>query len=306
MPLGDAPAPWSLNPSEAGRCAAELVACGSIEMGSDRPEEAHCIAQFLPSGARVYINHTSRQKLADVLAAAIAVRDAGLDPVIHVAARRITGRGEITEFLEQAARLAKVNKILLIGGDSKDALGPYKDAAAVLRERFLASCGMSEIGFASYPEGHPSLSAPILRRALEEKLDLAAKDGLGTYIVTQFSFAPTRITECCLELSRTAPDVPVYVGLVGPTNPRVLLKYAQRCGVSASLRGLMAQGMGAVRLFTHTDPGEQLTVIARYCLARDKCNVVGAHFFSFGGVSRTAEWMNARINARLDMHQRAK
>jgi methylenetetrahydrofolate reductase (NADPH) len=296
----------SIISSAVKRCAAELAACGSIEMGSHQPGEASRIAELLPAGTRVYINHLPRRNLADALATAVAVRGAGLEPVIHIAARQIKSRVEVTALLEEAARLAKVSKILLIGGDSAVAAGPYQDAAALLRDGCLSSCGMSEVGFASYPEGHLSIPASTLRRALEEKLMLAAKEKLGAYIVTQFSFAPTRIMEHCLELSRLAPDVPVYVGLAGPTSLRVLLKYAQRCGVSASLRGLMAQGMGAVRLFTHTDPGEQLTVIARYCLARTKCNVVGAHFFSFGGAARTAAWMNMQITAHGEVSEQAK
>jgi methylenetetrahydrofolate reductase (NADPH) len=288
------------------RSAAELVACGSIEMGLDPLEEAPTIAELLPSGTRVYINHLPRRNLSDALAAAIAVRNAGLEPVIHVAARQIRSRVELTELLESATRLAKVTKILLIGGDAKEPAGPYQDAAAVLRDGCLSSCGISEVGFASYPEGHPSISASTLKQALQEKLRLAARENLGVYIVTQFSFAPTRIVEHCLELWTLAPEVPVYVGLAGPTSPRVLLKFARRCGVSASLRGLMAQGMGAVRVFTHTDPGEQLTVIARYCLAQRKCNVVGTHFFSFGGATRTAEWMNQQITMRGELLNGAK
>jgi methylenetetrahydrofolate reductase (NADPH) len=296
----------SIMRSAVKRCAAELAACGSIEMGAYQPGEAYRIAELLPAGTRVYINHLPRRNPGDALAAAAAVRDAGLEPVLHIAARQIKSRIEVIELLKEAARLAKVNKILLIGGDSAEAAGPYHDAAALLQEGCLSSCGLSEVGFASYPEGHLSIPAATLKRALEEKLTLAAKQKLGVYIVTQFSFAPTRIIEHCLELSRLAPDVPVYVGLAGPTSLRVLLKYAQRCGVSASLRGLMAQGMGAVRLFTHTDPGEQLTVVARYCLARAKCNVVGAHFFSFGGVARTAAWMNMQITAHGEVLEQAK
>ena len=80
-----------------------------------------------------------------------------------------------------------------------------------------------------------------------------------------------------------------------PADAATLLRYAQRCGVSASLRALRDQGMAMVRLVTHTDPAEQLAAVAHYCLGRRSCNVVGAHFFSFGGSARTAEWMNRSI-----------
>jgi methylenetetrahydrofolate reductase (NADPH) len=116
--------------------------------------------------------------------------------------------------------------------------------------------------------------------------------------VTQFSFAPNRIVEYCVDLARRAADVPVYVGLAGPSSPVTLLRYAQRCGVSASLRALQAQGMGAVRLFTHVDPTDQLAALARHARSGSANNVVGVHLYSFGGVAATAAWMNARITAR--------
>ncbi len=123
---------------------------------------------------------------------------------------------------------------------------------------FSSGCGVQQVGLPGYPEGHPRIASATLAAALAEKLALAGAQGLGAYVVTQFSFAPNRIVEYCADLARRAADVPVYVGLPGPTSPRTLLRYAQRCGVGASLRALQAQGMGAVRLFTNVDPSDQL------------------------------------------------
>jgi hypothetical protein len=55
--------------------------------------------------------------------------------------------------------------------------------------------------------------------------------------------------------------------------------------------------VGVVRIVSHTDPREQLLAVARYCEGHDACNVVGAHFFSFGGFLETARWMNGVIAA---------
>ncbi|MGH8722863.1 MAG: hypothetical protein ACREU4_12815, partial [Burkholderiales bacterium] len=71
-----------------------------------------------------------------------------------------------------------------------------------------------------------------------------------------------------------------------------------RCGVGASLRALQAQGLNAVRLVTHTDPGAQLAALAHYCGAHANCNVVGVHVFSFGEVTAAAGWMNRVVAAR--------
>jgi len=281
--------------------AAELLACGSIEMGAHQPEMARRIAALLPSGTPVYVNHLPRHSLADALASLIAVREAGLEPVPHLAARRIASHGELEVFLKRAVDTAGVRKVLLIGGDETTPVGPYADGAAPIRSGILAACGVREIGIAGYPEGHPRIPPAALENSFAEKLALAADQGMGAFVVTQFSFAPGRVIEYCAGLARRAPGVPVYAGLAGPTSAATLLRFAQRCGVSASLRALRAQGFGAVQLVTHTDPGDQLAAIARYCMAHANCNVVGAHVFSFGSAAATAEWMNRFID-RSDRH----
>jgi methylenetetrahydrofolate reductase (NADPH) len=276
-------------------CIAELVSGGSVEMSAHNSADAAALGELLPAGTKVYVNHLPRHSLADTLAALEAVHRAGLEPVPHVAARRIASRQEFEAFARHSVRNAGVRKVLLIGGDDPKPVGPFEDSIALLASGVLRDCGVREVGFAGYPEGHARIPHAALEKALTQKLALASEQGLGTYVVTQFSFAPARVIEYCSELARLAPAVPVYVGMAGPADAATLLKYAQRCGVSASLRALRAQGMGLVRLVTHTDPDEQLAALARHCLARRSCNVVGAHFFSFGGAARTAEWMNRAI-----------
>src|SRR5438874_881742 len=301
MPPTPADAAASFRPAadsqDIAATAAELVACGSLEMGGDAPEDAQLIASLLPAGTPVYVNHLPRRELSHTLPALIALSEAGLEPVPHVAARRIVSRAEVETFLKQAVRLANVRKVLLIGGDVPEPLGPYAEGAALMRDGLLSACGVQQVGLPGYPEGHPRIASATLAAALAEKLALAGAQGLGAYVVTQFSFAPNRIVEYCADLARRAADVPVYVGVPGPTSPRTLLRYAQRCGVGASLRALQAQGMGAVRLFTNVDPSDQLTALARHMRAGSASNVVGVHLYSFGGVATTAHWINARITA---------
>jgi methylenetetrahydrofolate reductase (NADPH) len=284
--------------SAAALVAAELVSGGSLEIGARRPEDAREIASLLPAGTPVYVNHLPRHDLLDSVSTLVAVRAAGLEPVPHIAARRIKDRVELRSFLERAIGEAGVQKALILGGDESEAIGPYADGAALLREDLLTGCGLREIGLPGYPEGHPRIPAAALESAFADKLMLAAAHGLGTYIVTQFSFAPARVVDYCARMARNAPGIPIYVGLAGPTSPVVLLRFAQRCGVSASLRALRTQGMDAVRLVTHTDPAEQLAAIAHYCVSHASCNVVGVHLFTFGGVTASAGWMNQRIAPR--------
>lgn len=291
----------SLDPHAPQRDAARatiigLAANSSIEMGAHRPEDAAKIARLLPSSTLVYVNHLPRHSLDETLRSLVAARDAGLEPVPHLAARRLGSRVEARQFIERAHREAGVQKVLVLGGDVASPAGPYSDAAALIRDGLFRDSGIRELGLAGYPEGHPRINSDVLAAALSEKIALARAEGLGAYVVSQFSFAPNRIVEFCTQLARQEPNVPVYVGLPGPTNPAQLLRFAQICGVSASLRALQAQGMGAVRLFTHTDPAEQLAAVARHCEG-GTTNVVGVHVFSFGGVEASAAWINKQIQS---------
>src|SRR5512145_3038170 len=130
-----APQPGPAPPEIAG-AASELVACGSLEMGADNPDDARRIAELLPAGTPVYVNHLPKRDLGHAFKALIALREANLEPVPHIAARRVVSRAEVQAFVEKAVRLAGVTKVLMIGGDTAEPSGPYTDAAGLLREAF--------------------------------------------------------------------------------------------------------------------------------------------------------------------------
>jgi methylenetetrahydrofolate reductase (NADPH) len=274
---------------------AELIAAGSLEMSPRELHQAAEIAAQLPTDTCVYIPSLPGLPLGRTLEAVAALRAAGLDPVPHVSARRIADREEFRIFLRRAVVEHGVHRVLLLGGDEPQPRGPYRDSVQLLEEGILADCGVREIGVAGYPEGHPRIATLQLGEAMDRKVRLAQKQGLGLYVVTQFCFAPARVVEYCAELRRKYPAVSVYAGIAGPTDPIALARYAQRCGVSASLRALRNLGSGIARLVTHTDPREHVLALARYSGAHDSSNVVGVHFYSFGGALRTATWMRSLL-----------
>jgi methylenetetrahydrofolate reductase (NADPH) len=277
-------------PQETAR---DLVRSGSLEMGADRPKDARAIADLLPGGTPVFVNHLPKHALTDTLAGLVAVAKAGLEPVPHLAARRVTSSAEAASFLNAAVKRAGVSKLLLIGGDTHAAGGPYPDALALLKSGLIADAGIKEIALAGYPEGHPTVDADTMIDALDAKIAAARGQGLGVRVITQFSFAPARILDFCVWLHRRAPGVPIQVGIPGPTSPTALLRFAQICGVGASFRAMTNQGMNAVKLLTHTDPSEQLALIAAHQRSNTHTNITGVHMFSFGGVNKTSQWMNS-------------
>ena len=273
----------------------ELLVAGSLEISPRELHSAGEVAAMLPLNSCVYIPSLPGLPLTRTLDAVAALRGAGLDPVPHVSARRIRDRDEFREFLNQAASQYGVHRVLLLGGDEPKPKGPYKDSLQVLEQGVLAECGIREIGVAGYPEGHPRIPLAGLEQALGRKLALAREQALGVYMVTQFCLSPQRVVDFCANLARAWPELPVYVGVPGPTDPVRLARYAQRCGVSVSLRALRNLGAGIAKLVTHTDPNDQLIALARYCATREQSNVVGVHVYSFGGVVPTARWMRGLV-----------
>jgi methylenetetrahydrofolate reductase (NADH) len=277
--------------TESQNRLSELLVAGSLEISPRELHRAPEVAAVLPANSCIYIPSLPGLPLTRTLDAVAAIRAAGLDPVPHVSARRIRDRDEFREFLKKAASQHGVHRVLLIGGDEARPRGPFEDSLKVLEQGVLKECGIREVGVAGYPEGHPRIPLNSLDKALQRKIELAGEQGVGVYMVTQFCLSPQRVVDYCAGLARSRPDLPVYVGIAGPTDPVALARYAQRCGVSVSLRALRTLGAGIAKLVTHTDPHDQLVALARYSSQRGQSNVVGVHLYSFGGAVPTASWM---------------
>jgi methylenetetrahydrofolate reductase (NADPH) len=276
---------------------AELVTGGSLEISPRELHRAGEVAGLVPANTCIYIPSLPGLPLSRTLEAVRALRAAGLDPVPHVSARRILDRDEFRDFLRTAAGEHGVHRVLLIGGDEPRAKGPYADSLEVLESGVLRECGIREIGVSGYPEGHPRIALGALDEALRRKVALAREQDLGVYVVTQFCFVPARVVEYCAAMARAWPQLGIYIGVAGPADPVALARYAQRCGVSVSLRALRNLGSGIAKLMSHKEPLEQLHALARYNASRGSSNVVGVHLYSFGGAVRTATWMREFISA---------
>jgi methylenetetrahydrofolate reductase (NADPH) len=276
---------------------AELLTAGSMEISPRELHRAAEVAALVPTGTCVYIPSLPGLPLSRTLDVVAALHKVGLDPVPHVSARRIRDREEFRSFLKEANAKYGVHRVLLIGGDEAQPKGPFQDSLQILEEGLLADCAIREIGVSGYPEGHPRIPPNALENAFNRKRRMAREQGLGLYVVTQFSFSPARMVEFCSHLARVAPEISVYVGVAGPTDPVALARYAQRCGVSVSLRAFRNLGLGIAKLVTHTDPREHLVALARYARSRHPSNLVGVHLYSFGGALRTATWMRELISS---------
>ena len=263
----------------------------SIEATRPNAAEIAELEPILPRGTAVYFSAVPTLTPDDIVAAAVSLRRAGFEPVIHIAARRMRSAGELQTLLAVLRGEADVRRLLIVGGDV-DAAGSFADALAVIQKGRLRDVGFEEIGIGAYPEGHPRIPPGRLEAALDEKIASATAQGLRVHIVSQFSFSAERIIAWLKQLRAGGIANPVKVGLAGPTSVAALMRYAKRCGVNASLRGLMSGAAAA--LIGNVGPGRILEALAA---TQGELGDVHPHYFSFGGLVATARYAREKADA---------
>jgi methylenetetrahydrofolate reductase (NADPH) len=262
--------------------AASFAQRFSIEATRPSAAEIAQLAGILPRGTPIYFSAVPTLTHEDIVTAASSLRAARLEPIIHIAARRMRSVDALKDLLSALRCEADVRRLLIVGGDV-DAEGPFADALAVIQKGRLRDAGIEEIGIGAYPEGHPRISAARLEASLDEKIASATAQGLRVHIVSQFSFSADRIIAWLKQLRAGGIAVPVKIGLAGPTSVPALIRYAKRCGVNASLRGLMSGAASA--LIGNVGPDR---IVDALSAAQDELGDAHPHYFSFGGLAATA------------------
>ena len=271
------------------------VFAGHFSLEATRPNTAEiaALADVVPPATPIYFSAVPTITRQEVIAAAVSLRKAGLEPIIHVAARRLASAADLQELLAGLRGDADVRRLLVIGGDV-DTPGALADALAVIQKGRLRETGIEEIGIGAYPEGHPRIPAGRLESALDEKIAAATAQGLRVHIVSQFSFSPERILAWLRQVRASGIGKPIKIGMAGPTSVPALLRYARRCGVAASLRGL-ASGV-ASGLVGHVGPDRIIKTLS----AAGDLGEVAPHYFSFGGTLETARYACEAAAGRHD------
>jgi methylenetetrahydrofolate reductase (NADPH) len=283
-------------PTETAQRVAEFLRDFSIEATRPTAADLDELKSAAPGTGRIYLSAVPTRPLSDLVAFSAAVRAAGFEPVPHLAVRNIESSNALDDLLARLTDQAGVRRLLVIAGDSDRPQGPFQSAIEVIESGLLQRRGVMEIGIAGYPNGHPRISTDVLQRALAAKIEAARQTGLDIHIVTQFGFSAEQIAAWIFQLRDLGVEYQVRIGMAGPTNLATLLRYAKRCGVVASAQGLTRQG-GLLKHLVGTSAPDG--IIRQLAETGERLGNVAAHFFSFGGIGKTARWAAAAAAGRI-------
>jgi len=284
--------------SSPQQCIAAFMARASFETTRPTLGDIEALRAGIAPKTPIYVSAVPAHPLALQIDTATSLAAAGFEPVPHIAARRFSSGAELDRHLGRLNDDAGVRRVLAIGGDLAAPAGPFFAAIEVIESGLLQSRGIVDVGIAAYPDGHPRLGATELDRALAAKVEAAAETGLAVHIVTQFSFSAPSILNWIGRLRDQGIDLPIRIGLAGPTTLSGLLRYARICGVTASAQGLMRHTGLARQLFGMVTPDSVLRPLAEATAGRTD---VAPHIFSFGGLAAAARWAAAAAAGRITL-----
>jgi len=278
-------------PAPDKTAALELVDGFSLEMtGKDVPglQEA---ASVIPAGTKINVTFLGNEDLEMRVAASKAVKDLGFVPVPHISARRLKSQDQLEEFLGRLQEVGATEHVFSVGGDPAVPEGPYPDSLSVIRTGILQKYGVKEVSIAGYPEGHPDIKDDVLWRHLEDKSAALKEQGLDAVILTQFSFDTDPVMGWIKDVRSRGIDTEIRIGTPGPAGIKRLLGFARRFGIGANAMIVKKYGFSLTNLMGTAGPDRFVSDLSALLGKDEAAGPVKLHFYTFGGLRATSEWV---------------
>ena len=275
----------------------------SIELNPGDSKTLEIAAERLDPGTEVSLAWIPGSNPMDMVSPAARLKRAGHFPIPHIGARHLEGAAQLEQLAERLHD-AGVDRILIIGGDRDRPAGPYDSSLAVMQAGVFQKTGISRMAIGGFPEGNPHIPPTVLNEALEAKVRFARHEGLLLSIITQFCFKSEPVIEWVREVRARGINIPIRVGLAGPAGLLTLMRYAVRCGIGNSLR-VLSENPSFAKVLVERGPEPIVAGIAASVAdgGGQSLGIAGLHFYIFGGLKRTMEWIAAeRSLKKLSAH----
>jgi methylenetetrahydrofolate reductase (NADPH) len=266
----------------------ELFADFSLGLAWKERGDLDRVAPLIPPGTRIHVGFRDTEDMLRRVAVVRTVWRSGFVPVPVIAARRLASEEMLREYL--AALANKTDSVLVVGGDPALPRGPYPDAESVIGSGLLEAHGITRVGVAGHPGGHPAVADDVLWSALLGKTGLMKERELAGGVVTQFGFDASQALAWIAAARDRGIDLPLRIGVPGPATARKLRAYADLCGVSVTESA--AREYGLTGTADAVPPARFISALTSgYDPGRH--GAVTLHFNTFAGIAVTAKWISA-------------
>ena len=283
----------------------EFARAASTEISTMDEKIVPELVGVLPKGITIYVAHTPKASLDDVVRVAIQVQQLGFRASPHIVARRLESERALRTALGQLTQ-AGVEQVLLVAGDPPNPPA-YTSTLEVIATGAIEQSGIKVASVAGHPEGHKHVGDAELLAALKYKQAWSERTGVKAQIATQFSFDADINCRWAKSLEQQGITMPISIGVAGPTPITKLIKYAVACGVGASLNKVMGNLSAMANLARMAVGADQMMVaMLRGCDQYGVARIVRPHIFAFGGVLATAKWLHQVQDGQFEIGENDK
>ena len=263
----------------------------SIETTPNVYEKYGNFSEFLDTNHNVYITYLPDEDSKNIVKTAKKLKLEGYEVIPHLPARTIINKNDLEKYIGELANESGCSKILIIGGGGNQA-GEISSSIDVLKTDFLSKYNYQSVGVAGHPEGSPDISNENLDLAIKQKNDFAKNADFKMYLATQFFFEAKSLIDWEKHLLKIGNKLPIHAGIPGPASIKTLINYARSCGIGNSLRFITKQAFNLTKLATLSTPDKLIYDLAEHIEINKDSKLEKIHFYAFGGMKKTSEWLN--------------
>ena len=273
----------------------------SIETTPNVYEKYGKFLDLVPLENSIYVTFLPDEDAMRVIDTCKKLTKEGYDVIPHLPARTMKDIPNLENYIGSLSEKAGCKKILVIGGGGKQK-GNISSSMDVLKTDLLSKFNFQEVGLAGHPEGNPDISEEEIDKAIIEKNAFALNTDLKLYLTTQFFFEVSSLRNWEKKLDSLNNNLEIHAGIPGPASLKTLVGYATSCGIGNSIRFLSKQAMNITKLATTRTPDKLIADLADYKEHNSSSKLAKLHFYAFGGIKKTSEWLRNVSKNELEIN----
>ena len=278
----------------------DFISGYSIEVIPKTVAKTESFGDILPKSTRVYLAHLQDADITEMVPAAKKLNDEGFTVMPHIPARVIKNKAMLGDWLSMYQNEAGVDEALLIAGGSPKPIGDYDSSIKLIESGLFDLAGFKRLHIAGHPEGNkdidPDGEIKNVSEALSWKQEFSKRTDAEMAIATQFCFDANVVKKWMDDIKDDGIDIPIHIGIAGPAKLQTILKFSIECGIGSSMKVLTRRAKDITKLLLPYEPTQVLKELAEYKAKDPKFNIEQVHFFPFGGIKQTSDWVREVLN----------